>query len=102
MLGRFRTAYPAYIRAVDNLRLFFAYTASVWNLPQFQFCDFAVRCKGCGETIPAPVGTMPDSWIVADCPLCGTKRRYLPTEIFRGMLSHLLFIMSTTRRSALG
>src|ERR1035441_4415549 len=44
--------------------------------------------QGCGETIPAPVETMPDSWIVADCPLCGTRRRYLPTEIFRGALSH--------------
>ena len=68
-------------------RLLFPYTPLVWNLPQSQFSDFAVRRKGCGETIPAPVGTMPDTWIVADCPLCGMKRRYLPTEIFQGALS---------------
>src|ERR1035438_10129899 len=28
------------------------------------------------KTIPAPVGTMPDTWIVARCPLCGERRRY--------------------------
>ena len=71
-------------------RLLFAYTASVWNLPETRLSDFAIRCKRCGETIPARVGTMPDSWIVAECPLCGSKRRYLPTEIFRGSLSHRL------------
>jgi hypothetical protein len=30
---------------------------------------------------------MPDTWIVAACPLCGHKGRYLPSEIFRGNLS---------------
>ena len=75
---------------MKNFRLMFAYTVPVWNLPQSRLCDFAVRCKGCGETVPAPVGTMPDTWIVADCPLCGTRRRYLPTDIFRGKLSHKL------------
>ena len=52
----------------------------MWNQPPSRLCDFAVRCKGCGETIPAPVGTMPDNWIVAACPLCGQRRRYLPSE----------------------
>ena len=56
----------------------------MWNLPQPRLCDFAIRCKGCGETIPAPVGTMPDSWIVAACPLCGTRRRYLPNRDISG------------------
>ncbi len=55
--------------------------------PAGRICDFVVRCKGCGENIPAPVGTLPDSWIVAQCALCGEKRRYLPAEIFRGRLS---------------
>jgi len=55
-----------------------------------RICDFTVRCKGCGENIPAPVGTLPDSWIVAVCPLCGERRRYLPSEIFRGRLSQRL------------
>ena len=49
----------------------------MWNLPQPRLCDFAVRCKGCSETIPAPVETIPDSWIMAECPLCGQRRRYL-------------------------
>lgn len=59
-------------------------------LPAGRICDFVVRCKDCGEAVPAPVQTLPDSWIVAICPLCGGKRRYLPNEIFRGRLSHLL------------
>lgn len=56
-------------------------------VPNELLCDFTVCCRGCGENIPAPVGTMPDSWIVAACPLCGERRRYLPPEIFRGRLS---------------
>jgi len=53
-------------------------------------CDYTVRCKGCGENIPAPVQAMPDTWIVAECPLCRERRRYLPPDIFRGRLSHRL------------
>jgi hypothetical protein len=63
----------------------------MWNLHQSPLCDYAVRSKGCGETIPTPVGTMPDTWIVATCPLCGDRRRYLPTDVFRGMLSYKLY-----------
>jgi hypothetical protein len=62
----------------------------MWNLPSSGVCDYTVRCKGCGENIPAPVRTMPDTWIVADCPLCGARRRYLPPDIFRGRLSYRL------------
>jgi len=64
--------------------------ALVFNLPQTRHCDFTIRCKKCGENIPAPVGTMPDSWIAAQCPLCGEKRNYLPSEIFQGNLSYKL------------
>jgi hypothetical protein len=56
----------------------------VFNLPASRLCDFAICCKGCGQNVPAPVGTMPDTWIVAKCLLCGEKRRYLPSEIFKG------------------
>jgi hypothetical protein len=45
---------------------------------------------------------MPDSWIVAACPLYGSKRRYLPTEIFRGTLSPLLSISNAIRRATVG
>jgi hypothetical protein len=48
---------------------------------------FCIACKRCRETIAAPVQTMPSSWIVATCPLCGEKRRYLPVELFQGTLS---------------
>jgi hypothetical protein len=72
-----------------HIRRLFAYTGDVWNLPQSRLCDYAIWCKGCGEAIPAPVETMPDTWIVALCPLCCERRRYLPTDIFRGKLSHL-------------
>jgi type I restriction enzyme R subunit len=40
----------------------------VFNLPESRQCDFTIRCKKCGENIPAPVGTMPDSWIAAKLP----------------------------------
>ena len=66
----------------------FAYTgAMAFNIPSTRRSDFTIRCKGCQENIPAPVETMPDTWIIAVCPLCGERRRYLPTEIFRGNLS---------------
>ena len=73
-----------------RIRFLFAYTALVFNLPQSRPCDFTIRCKKCGENIPAPVGTLPDYWIAARCPLCGEKRSYLPSEIFRGNLSYKL------------
>jgi flavoprotein len=72
------------------IRLFFAYTGPVFNIPRTRKCEFVVRCKACRENVPAPVETMPDTWILADCPLCGQKRRYLPTDIFRGSLSYRL------------
>lgn len=62
----------------------------MFNLPEARLCDFTIHCKKCGENIPAPVATMPDSWIVARCPLCGEIRHYLPSEIFRGELSYKL------------
>jgi len=64
----------------------------MFNLPEVRRADFIVRCKGCGENIPAPVRTLPDTWIVADCPLCREKRRYLPADIFRGILSRHLTV----------
>src|ERR1035441_1420191 len=56
-------------------------------LPPSRVHDFTICCKGCGANIPAPVENMPVSWIVTQCPLCGDKRRYLPSDIFRGRLS---------------
>lgn len=39
-----------------RFRLFFSYTASVFNIPQSRDCNFTIRCKECGENVPAPVG----------------------------------------------
>src|SRR5450631_1961804 len=49
-----------------------------------------VHCKGCGQNIPAPVETMPSQPAAARCPLCHEHRRYLPSEVFLGRLSHLM------------
>ncbi len=73
-----------------RIRLLFAYIGEAWNLPESRLCDFTVKCKGCGENIPAPVRTMPDNWIVAECPLCGEHRAYLPPDIFCGRMSYRL------------
>jgi hypothetical protein len=62
----------------------------VFNLPDARLRDFAIRCKVCAETIPASVGTVPDTWIVAECLLCGERGAYLAADIFRGRLSHRL------------
>ena len=69
-------------------RLIFAYTESMFHIPTSGLYPFVIVCKGCHENIPAPVETLPDDWIIAACPLCGQKRRYLPAEIFQGRLSH--------------
>ena len=60
---------------------------SMFGEPPARFCDFAVTCKGCGECVPAPVETMPSSWIIAQCPLCNEKNQYVPPDIYRGKLS---------------
>jgi hypothetical protein len=61
--------------------------ASSFHGPPARLHNFVITCKRCKENIAAPVQTMPDTWIIATCPLCHEKRRYLPAEIFRGRLS---------------
>jgi hypothetical protein len=58
---------------VDYLRLISAYTGPVFNLLESRLCDYTVRCKGCSENISAPVQTMPDTWNIAECPLCRSE-----------------------------
>jgi hypothetical protein len=55
--------------------------------PPERLHPFCVTCKRCRQTIAAPVQTMPDTWFIAACPLCGERRRYLPAELFNGRLS---------------
>ena len=75
-----------------EIRLMFAYAVRVFNPPDSRRRDFIANCKGFGENIPAPVQAMPDTWIIAHRPLYSERRAYLPTEIFRGRLSHRLSI----------
>jgi phage FluMu protein Com len=72
-----------------RFRLLFAYTGLMFQGPPSQH-NFVIRCKRCGENIPALVETLPASWIAVKCPLCGEHRRYLPTEIFQGRVSYAL------------
>lgn len=62
----------------------------MFHLPEERTWDYVIRCKQCGSNIPAPVETMPDQYFVATCPLCGARRNYLPSELFRGRLSYEL------------
>ena len=63
----------------------------MFHAPSPDLFPFVVACKECNQNIPAPVETMPGSWIIAECPQCRQQRRYLPTDIFQGRLSHELF-----------
>ena len=73
-----------------DFRFLFSYADFVFDLPPSRVCDYVIRCKRCGENIPAPVETMPSSWIIAECPLCGERRAYLPPDIFKGRLAFQL------------
>jgi hypothetical protein len=74
---------------VDDIRCFFAYAVFMFQGAPNPL-HVVIRCKGCGENIPAPVETMPAQPIAAKCPLCSEQRRYLPSEVFLGRLSHKL------------
>lgn len=77
-----------------HIRPLFAYTVLVFHAPTSGLYPFVIVCKGCHRNIPAPVEAIPDSWIIAACPLCGEHRRYLPNDIFQGRLSHELLAKS--------
>ena len=62
----------------------------MFHSPTSGIHPFVIACKGCRENIPAPVETLPGCWIVAEFPLSGERRRYLPGDIFQGRLSREL------------
>jgi hypothetical protein len=51
---------------------------------------FVVECKRCARNIPANVDVFPKDNIRVDCPLCGEKRRYRPTEVYLGWADLML------------
>jgi hypothetical protein len=52
--------------------------------------SFVVACKKCRRDVPTGVGEFPFQSIVVECPLCGEKRRYLPSEVFLGRVDQLV------------
>jgi hypothetical protein len=78
------------------LRFFFPYTGFIFSGRESSK-RIVVQCKGCRENIPAPVESVPAQPIAARCPICGDHRRYLPSEVFLGRLSHLLMIRNPVR-----
>lgn len=51
---------------------------------------FVVECKRCRRHIMAGVDAFPKDNIRVDCPLCGEKRRYRPSEVYLGWPSEIL------------
>lgn len=51
---------------------------------------FVVACKKCRRGVPTGAGEFPFQSIVVECPLCGEKRRYLPSEVFLGRVDQLV------------
>jgi hypothetical protein len=50
---------------------------------------FVVACKKCRD-VPTGVSEFPFQSIIIECPLCGEKRRYLPSEVFLGRVDQLV------------
>lgn len=76
-----------------------------WPMARPPESSFVIVCKAYLHNIPAPVETMPSSWFIADCPLCGARRRYLAVDIFQGRLSRERFAKASqiaNRRSYVG
>jgi hypothetical protein len=51
---------------------------------------FVVACKKCRRDVPTGVAEFPFQSISVECPLCGEKRRYLPSEVFLGRVDQLV------------
>jgi len=84
--GRFYHSFLPRLR-LDIRRLFAYPDRAMSKGPTAAKHPFVIACKGCRSHIPAPVETMPDDWIIAKCPRCGEKRRYVPADIFQGSVS---------------
>ena len=89
-----------YLPAVNVVIYTFAFYSPML-LPMFQGPSarktFVVACKKCRRDVPTGVGEFPFPSIVVECPLCGEKRRYLPSEIFLGRVDQLVNHQRRTR-----
>jgi hypothetical protein len=74
---------------VDNFRLFFAYDVGMFQSITTRKV-FVVTCKRCRRDVPAGLKEFPFQSIAIECPLCGERRQYLPSEIFLGRANRLV------------
>ena len=72
-----------------EFRFSFAYTPTMFQGPSGRK-TFVVACKKCRRDIPTGATEFPFQSIVVECPLCGEKRRYLPSEVFLGRVDQLV------------
>jgi len=56
-----------------------------------------IKPTSAGAAVPTGVNEFPFQSIVVECPLCGGKRRYLPSEIFLGRVDQLVNHQMRTR-----
>jgi hypothetical protein len=79
-----------------DIRFIFAYALTMFQGPSARK-TFVVACKKCRRDVPTGVSEFPFQSIVVECPLCGEKRRYLPSEIFLGRVDQLVDHQRRTR-----
>ena len=82
---------------MDNFRLLFAYTGSMFQGPAARK-SFLVVCKRCCRDVPAGPDQFPAQSIIVTCCLCGEQRRYLPSEVFLGRPNHLVAKLARKNR----
>ena len=72
-----------------DFRYPFAYALSMFPGPSARK-TFVVACKKCRRDVPIGMAEFPFQSIIVACPLCGEKRRYLPSEVFLGRVDQLV------------
>lgn len=78
-----------------TFRLIFAYAVSMFVVPTNR--SFVVTCKRCQRDVPSGLTEFPFQSVVVECPLCGEKRHYVPSEVFLGKPDHLVAHQARTR-----
>ena len=72
-----------------DFRYIFAYPLFMFQGPSTRK-TFVVACKKCCRDVPTGVAEFPFQSIIVECALCGEKRRYLPSEVFLGLVDQLV------------
>jgi len=72
-----------------DFRYIFAYPLFMFQGPSTRK-TFVVACKKCCRDVATGVAEFPFQSIIVECALCGEKRRYLPSEVFLGLVDQLV------------